>query len=250
MLGDIRSNLYFGLTVLMLVGSAASLQAAKRRGSLVVLKKPLPLRRPLADFDRDAIVPYEVARAVRLPSSITEDLGTEEYINWALRLPGRRRAKNREVALSVTYYTDVQDQVPHVPEECYFQGMFMPAGDKTLEVRLDRLGRTVPVRRLAFFPPREFVKKDYVYYTICVNGEFRANRDLVRLRMADPRDTHLYYSKVEIAFRSAGDQGVSVLDARAQRLLDRILVELVNSHWPERGTERGGVRAGVGAGEG
>lgn len=206
--------------------------------NFMVLKQPLPILRPLKDFDPKALQPYEQLSSNKLSPDIVAEMGTDEYINWTVKDPMSKQ--DGFVGLSVTYYTGVQDQVPHVPEECYVQGAFSPAGDDKLELQFDRLGQTVPVRRLSFFPPREFVKKSYVYYTICVNGSFYSDRQKVRIALKNPFDTHLYYSKVEISFSNVSESDLSVLDEKACELLDKITLELVDSHWPEKGSERGG----------
>lgn len=245
MASRLRSKVHYGLAVLVLAAAAIGMKTAKARGFLTVLKKPLPIRKPLRDLDRDALGPFEVLSVRRLGADIVQELGTEEYINWVLVDSRLKKQALASVFLSVTYYTDVLDQVPHVAEECYFQGAFSPAGDETLTLKMDRLGQEVPLRRLSFFPPREFVKKTYVYYTIRVNETFYAKRLSVRLRMASPLDTHLYYSKVEIGFQNVVAKNLGNLDRRAKELFELVIIELEKSHWPRKGTEHGGIQAGL-----
>lgn len=245
MISRIGLSIHYGLAVLVLVGGAIGMKVAKARGSLTVLKKPLPIRKPLRDIDRDALGAFEVLSVRKLAPDIVQELGTEEYINWVLSDSRFRKTSMATVYLSITYYTDVLDQVPHVPEECYFQGAFSQSGDETLVFKMDRLGREIPVRRLSFFPPREFVKKTYVYYTFRVNESFYTNREAVRLRMASPLDTHLYYSKVEVCFQDVEENALANVDRRARALLDLSINELEKSHWPRKGTERGGVQVGL-----
>ena len=245
MISRSRPSIHYGLAVLVLATGAIGMKAAKSRGLLTVLKKPLPIRKPLRDLDRDSLGSLEVLSVRRLGTDIVQELGTEEYINWVLADSRLKKQSLASVYLSVTYYTDVLDQVPHVAEECYFQGAFAPAGDESLVLMSDRLGQEIPVRRLSFFPPREFVKKTYVYYTIRVNEAFYTNRQSVRWRMGSPNDTHLYYSKVEVCFQNVEMKSLDRLDRRAKELLEMVIVELEKSHWPKRGTEHGGIQAGL-----
>jgi|GEM_PF-1090222 len=244
MASRLRSRVHYGLAVLVLAAGAIGLKAAKARGLLTVLKKPLPIRKPLGDLNRDSLGPFEVLSVRKLGSDIVQELGTKEYINWILLDTRLKKQALASVSLSVTYYTDVLDQVPHVPEECYFQGAFSPAGDETLTMKMDHLGEEIPVRRLSFFPLREFVKKTYVYYTIRVNDRFYTNRQSVRLRMASPLDTHLYYSKVEVCFQNVPAMKLDGLDRRAKELFELVISELDKSHWPAKGTEHRGIPAG------
>jgi hypothetical protein len=234
-----RSRVHFALAALLLGGAAAGLESAKERGLLRLIKQPLPIRKPLGDLDRRCLAPLELVSAQKLSPDILQELGTDEYINWNLRAP-RSEDRRRAAYLSITYYTGVVDQVPHVPEECMAQGAFTQASDETLEMALPRLGQTIEIRRLTFYPPREIALQTYVYYTICVNGDYYVSRNRVRARMGDLRDTHLYYSKIEIAFKGPAGINLAVLDRQARELFDGALSELVQSHFPLAGWERGG----------
>lgn len=236
-----RNRLYFVLAAATLGGTAAYIQIQTARGSLQLLKKPLPIRKPLVDMNRDAMMPFRVMREDRLTAEIVENLGTQEYINWLLQEIGPRDAK--AIHFSVTYYTGVQDQVPHVPEECMFQGGMTQESDTMLTLKLPRLGQDVQVRRLSFNTPRQLGQRSYVYYTICVNGEFHGDRQMVRIKMANPTESHLYYSKVEISLDGSGVDNPARFDEQAAELFDRALTELFKSHWPPPGSERGGMAA-------
>lgn len=239
-----RSNFHFVACVVLLGGCAAFMQVAQSRGSLKVIKGALPIRKPLKDFDRTKLAPLELVNVIKLPQETVEELGTKEYLNWALGSPS---GNPRSCSLSVTYYTGVVDQVPHVPEECFFQGAFTQAGDEILDMKLPTLGETIQVRRLSFYPPRDLSSRTFVYYTICVNGGFYGKRDVVRMQMSNPFDSHLYYSKVEVAIKEGVDSRIEDLDESARTVLDQAIAELMQSHWPARGWERGGPPAAAGA---
>jgi len=238
-----RGPYHYWLAVILLAAGAAAMQVAKDYKILTVIKKPLPLRTPLNDLNRAALAPFRFEASRAMSHDIVQELGTDQYIYWILSDPEARRGKDGQVSVFVTYYTDIQDQVPHVPEECYFQGAFIPGDDDTLTFTLDSLGRDVTVRRLSFYPPKQTTQKSYVYYTICVNGDFYASRLPVRLRMGDRKETHLYYSKVEVSFNSLKNPILADLDERAQLVMDKVISELVNTHWPRKGSELGGNRA-------
>lgn len=245
MSGARRNQFNFMACLIVLCGFAAYLQVKQSHGSLRLIKAALPIRKPLADFDRSKLAPLDVINSMKLPPETVEELGTREYINWTLAAPKDGGGGARGCTMSVTYYTGVVDQVPHVPEECFFQGAFTQASDQTMNMNLPLLGETIEIRRLSFYPPRDLSIRTFVYYTICVNGEFYGHRDRVRFRMANPLDTHLYYSKVEVAIKQRrndeDDNGdVSELDEAAREVLDKVITELVRSHWPLRGWERGG----------
>jgi hypothetical protein len=112
-----------------------------------------------------------------------------------------------------------------------------------MDMALPELGETIQIRRLSFIR-RDLTTRTYVYYTICVNGQFFGRRDMVRGVMADPRDSHLYYSKVEVAIREKPGVQIEELDQAARIVLDKTITELMRSHWPLRGWERGGPPPG------
>lgn len=237
----------FALAMLVLAGGAARLQYAKARGELQLIKKALPIRKPLPDMDLKVLAPWE-ASGVRMRPDTEQELGTSEYSLWNLQMPGVRGAAGA-ASLFLTYYTGVQDQLPHVPEECYQVGGSPLESDVEMP-DIDLAGQKCSIRKLTFLPtPKEMqdgdVGRKYVYYLIAVNGELLASRNMVRIRMSDPRDTHLYYSKVELTFHSQEAITDNRLDGIAIDLLNRTVTELFKSHWPPKGAERG---TGEGAG--
>jgi len=236
-----RGNIHYALAVVVLAGSAEFLSWAKSNGKLLVIKKALPIRRPLEDLNKKALAPWQLLSAARLPAESEEELGTKEYINWVVADATGSGEHRRPVSLTITYYTGVQDQVPHVPEECIYQGgMTQSAPKEIVKWSLSHLGEQAKIAKVMFDSPQKIGMRMFVYYTIAVNGEFQGDRDDVRLRMINPLDTHLYYSKVEVTIQSTRDANPDEMDAIGRDLLDRTLAELVRSHWPRRGWERGG----------
>ena len=233
--------MYYYLAVLVLAGSAAAMQIV----DFQVIKKPLPLRKPLIDFDKNALKPLIKTDARILSKDIVEELGTEEYLEWTLVDPRVADSSQKRVEFFLTFYTNVQDQVPHVPEECRRQsGNSSKSNDDTLSWSLDALdGEEVAVRRLGFVAMGQLETKTIVYYTLVVNGQFYAGRRGARLKMSSFDETHLYYSKIEIAFDEVTDDDIPQLDERVRELLDLTVAEMFDAHWPPRGTEKGGYQA-------
>jgi hypothetical protein len=238
-----RDKINVGLGLAVLGASAAFMQAAQSKGWLSLVKQRLPILKPIKELNRTKLEPFMVVSSQEFPAEVTEELGTEEYFNWIIKEPSAAPYKGRIINLTATYYTGVVDQVPHVPEECMVQGAYTQAGDDVMQMELPTLGESIEVRRLQFYPPRDVTVKTYVYYTFCVNGDYLATRMAVRSRMTKFADTHLYYSKVEVAFRGRPDADLNELDARAREVMDRVLSELRSSHFPPKGWEQGGLPA-------
>lgn len=228
-----RSNLLFALALVVLATSAAGIKLLDLR----ILKEPLPIRRPLRDMSKAFLKPWKVVGSGRLPAELVQELGTEEYLNWILKNSRGGKSRADTVSLSITYYTDVQDQVPHVPEECQYQAGRTPAGSEELKLDLPSSGKTISAKRLAFYAKGESEKKNFVYYTLRVNDAFFSDRQRARWHMGN-RDTHLYYSKIEMSFDMFTDDAVPDLDAIACDLFDKLVLELEKEHWPPVGAAR------------
>ncbi len=213
---------------------------AKENKWLVVLKKPLTILKPLHDLDRSALSPFVFGEQHTLAPDTIEELGTDQYIEWVLEHRDPPEGLPAQALLFVTYYTGVQDQVPHVAEECYHQGAFTPAGQGELSLSIPELFREVPVTRLGFYPPREIANPTYVYYTICANGDFYAGRWGVRNRISQRDESHAYYSKVEISITGSPENNPAVVDRVALELMKNVVVELVSSHWPPEAWAKSG----------
>ncbi len=110
------------------------------------------------------------------------------------------------------------------------------------------MGGTIPAKRLAVHARGESQKKNFVYYLLRVNDAFCSDRQKARVHMGDFRDTHLYYSKIEIAFDRFTDADIPDLDASARDLFDKVILELEKEHWPPKGAGRGKATAADGAG--
>lgn len=236
-----RSTLHFVLAVVILAGSGGFLAAGKQKGWFIVIKNSLPIRKPLTDMDQKAIAPWKLLSAGKLSAENEGEVGTREYIQWAITDPNGAGERRRPIYISAFYYTGVQDQVPHVGEECLFQGgMTQAAPKEILDWDMPTAHQKVQVGRVMFDDTKQGGVRLLNYYTICVNGEFWGDRNPVRIKMADPRDTHLYYCKVDVSIQTSPLAELAELDAIAKEVLDKGIAELIRAHWPIKGWERGG----------
>ena len=195
-----------------------------------MIKKAIPLLKPLHEMDRASIAPFEVKADRQLPAETVQELGTKEYVDWVVQRT--YRGETYTFQLSVTYYTGVQDQLPHVPEECYNGGAFTIRDDDSSDIEMPKFGRTIPIRAQSYDPPRPTGKQTFVYYSICVNGDFYTRREFAKNRMVSPHEKYLYYSKVEVSFECRPGPSLDVRRQLAIELYDMLLVELKKSHWP------------------
>jgi hypothetical protein len=199
-------------------------------------KAPLPLRNPLAAMDVDAIRPYRVVGRLTLEPNVVEALGTSQFLHWTLEDTSVPPSDPlRRATLFITYYTGGRDLVPHVPDECMLGAGYQAFGnhenkDVTLPALVQEFA-SVPVRVCTFMRTAiHNSAKMTVVYTFAVNGSFAATRTDVRLRTADPRNRHAYFSKIEVSFPGA-TRAQSVSGAR--KLFDTVLPVLLRDHYPD-----------------
>jgi hypothetical protein len=223
------------VAVILLVAAAILAGPVARRLNLKEGKKALPLRAPLSGLDERAIAPYRVKARHLLDPAIVEALGTDRYIEWSLEdtsvPPG---APLREANLFVTYYSGGHHLVPHTPDVCYLGGGYVQAQPHEItefEVATRGSPSRVPVRVCTFAQTEVFDHREFsVVYTFHCNGQFVATRTGVRLLINDPRNTYLYFSKIEVNF--PGATRAQAVEG-AGKLFEVVLPVLVRDHWPD-----------------
>jgi len=249
--GTRGAALRFYTCVGILLVAAVSMQVAAKALGAYFEKQPVPLKRPLATFDRSKLSP-EYGLHVSPPPPLTEDmtqtLGTEEYLMLRLVDAARGRRERTCVAnVFVTYFTGKPDLVPHVPDECWLAGGFEREGaPEDAEVVVPGVGAPgdrVPVRLITFTRGRadfgasavgQGSEKTTVLYFFDTNGRYVTTRTQVRLAQANLWDRYAYYAKFEISFSDYDDQQranrAESLEALAP-LLKKILPILRREHF-------------------
>ncbi len=209
-------------------------------GQMHVIKKPVPLKKPLNDLVHAALSPYKVERVQQIPAETIDRLGTRDYIQWILSDPDRNSPlRGMPISLFVTYYTGQPDQVPHVPDECYVGSGFKIARDAAPKIAIPALGPevAVPFTLLEFERDDMLRGKQYttVMYTFKANDSFTATRDGVRSVLGDPGATHAYYCKVEVSTAMPSDQpiGQEAFVEGMTDFLQVVIPVLVRDHWPD-----------------
>lgn len=248
----------FLICVAVLAAAAGGMRMTVSYLGVQLRKLPLPLKKPLDLMNEAALYPYKVIDKARIenPDEL-EGLGTDEYIQWTLQdTKADPRSSLRYCLLFVTYYTGNPDQVPHVPEECYFGGghqrfatkdviietggSHIDAGDTegdedtspprrakrtSLSSRPHKPAtkRWIPVRCLVFGRKMadiwERTVQFPVFYFFNVNGEYAGNRDQTRRVMSKNLfGKYSYYSKVEWRFFNSTSGGATIAPTQAEAI--------------------------------
>jgi len=241
-LGRIFRERAFLVCVLLLAVLAGGMQVAADKLKIHFRKEPIELRKPLDDLSKSRLYPYRVVNEQKIKNKeVEEELGTEDYIQWVLEDTSVEKSDPGRIAmLFVTYYTGNPDKVPHVPDWCYTGGggiieakknTSITVPDIGLEDEGDRLG----VRTLEISVPGGLTGRQQkrVIYFFSVNGQYRCERNAVRMLQNNWRDKYAYFSKVELLF--GGEQKVSYEEslAAAEKLARVVVPLLYSEHWPD-----------------
>jgi hypothetical protein len=241
--------------LLLLLVSAASMQAVARVLRLYTTKLPVPLRQPLDRLDRGKLLPEYSLHPIPVPplrEETLETLGTRELLDWYLVDAARPRGDPERVAhVFITYYTGRPDMVPHVPDECWTAGgQEQAAAPETIELEVPGAGAPqdrIPARLLRFrSAPRrgalglsggEPGPPVTVVYFFLTNGRYVTTRNSVRLAQSNLWDRYAYYSKIELVFgddyppRRFADRDQSI--HAAARLLRKLMPILLADHYAD-----------------
>lgn len=235
--------------VIVLVIAAAGMQYTINSLNLILVKEPIHLTAPFDEMDENAIYPYTVARKSTIKNNdILESLGTNDYLQWVLEdTTVAEQSPVRYCSLFLTYYTGINDRIPHVPEECYFGAGSVRNNlqDLTLTVNCSNYYDSkdgvakIPVRRLVFTRKSNDLFSTSntftVTYFLNVNGEFAGNRTQARATMGkNVLGNYSFFSKVE--WRFYGNSGSPTPEESTQagiKMLETVLPVLIRDHWPD-----------------
>lgn len=209
-------------------------------GSPGQVKEPVPLRKPLGEFNKKDLGPYEFLTRATFGAAMIESLGTDEFMSWYFRDTSvtDRRSPLRYIYLHVPYYTGGRDLVPHTPDNCmHASGYRLKEGDN-VELPIESLGRKIPVR-VVTFEKSSIHENDRptVIYTFHCNGDFTETRSGVRWRINSLSERYAYFCKIEVSFGSPesiprNPTREESMEAAA-KFLSYILPRLIDEHLPD-----------------
>lgn len=244
--------------IVLLVATAVGVQVLPLV-RIFPVKKAVPLKRPLREFDvRRLPARYErhPAPVPELSEDAIDSLGTREYLLLNLVDTTRPEQDRLRVAnIMVTYYTGRPDMVPHEPEECFLAGGWEKVWEADTKARVRGVGAAgdeVPLRALVFRKAGDDSAFATVLYFFSANARFSTTRNGVRLLLMNPFERYAYYAKVEVSFpvdarRMEGGPPavVSALTPLLEALLPRLFEDHIDRTQfaaPQPVTEPGSVK--------
>lgn len=216
---------------------AGGLKVAAQKMQWHLRKEPIYLKKPLDQLDKTRLAPYRFVRSDKIPDDILAELGTEEYIQWALDDQSVDRSDPlRFVSLFVTYYTGDPDMVTHTPDVCYVGSGGEITDRRNTEIRVPGCGLQddrLLVRILTVSLPGDFGRQErFVLYFFAVNGRYDCRRERLRLILNNVHDKYSYFSKVEFSFPKASAVNRERALAATEKMLRKLMPILVSDHWP------------------
>lgn len=205
---------------------------------MYLTKEPIPLVRPLDTFPTDArMAPFTILEKIKLPEQMVETLGTKDYIcwQWADNRPNRPGTMlQSSLSFFVSYDTGKQDSVPHVPDECYLGGGYLPVLSGTETLHLTGLGLPedkLDVQLRGFHSDKMPARQvRYVMYVFNINNRWISSRTDARLTL-NWADKYFFRSKVELSVMGMENAEKEALQL-FQNFLQKSLPILVADYWP------------------
>lgn len=222
-----------GAVILMLM--VVGMRAAARTAGAWLEKRPVPIRKPLRQMDRNRITGFR----------FVEDRGfgqakfveTDEYLEW--RLVPTERFKETQIAyLGVYFYTGSGKglQIPHTPEVCYRQSGNQVTDMGKLEIPTPDLApeiKSITATYVRMSHPTEVANKDIcVAYVFCVNGKFFESREKARIQVGLPWNRAVYLAKIDCTVRVPAPHRLDAAIGACRLMLSQAIPELVREHFP------------------
>jgi hypothetical protein len=206
-------------------------------------KAAVPLRKPLAEFDKTALAGYEFQAAPSMDPAIANGLGATDYANLQFidtSVSGPRDPA-RLVHCFISYSTGRPNLVPHIPDNCYLGAGYEIVGTANLSMEITGPAaepQEVPVRAISFVKSDVFQRATpTVVYTFHCNGTFLNRRTQVRAQLGNPFDKGAYFCKIEVSFGGPNSAPRHCTRDRtieaAEKFLSQMLPVLLRDHLPD-----------------
>jgi hypothetical protein len=239
----ISSKTAFVVCIAILAVSAIGKKALINSLQIYLQKEAIALKNPFDKLDASKLGNYSVVRKSKIENQdIVDELGTTDYLIWELEdTSADEKDSTKYCSLFITYYTGINDRIPHVPEECYFGAgnRVKEMLDNHLELELNNVKQQFDYRQLVFTAKTEDIWGTGAEFSVCyllrVNGKYAGNRTSARNIMASNLfGKYSYFSKVEWRFHgkySIPEQ--KEVRQASMKLLEAVLPVLEEDHWPD-----------------
>lgn len=196
-------------------------------------KQSIALRKPLEAFNLEQLPSFQAAppgSAFPIAPASEEALGTRNLFQLSLK----ERNGRGLAALTVAYYSDPQDKVPHTPDVCYRQAGTVVENLRTITIATPKLAPEHPQIQARAMTMVQGRASGVLVYLFVANGDIVPGRNQVRWVIARPGARHVYFSKVEVMVpidTAGGSEGALT---RCEAVLQEVLPILLAEHYPRK----------------
>lgn len=224
---------HFLLSAVILVLAAIGLRPGIQKLSEKYNKEPIPIRRPLKEFDIFCLPSFQHGWA---KSDIPpESIGTDEYA--IIKLTRKNPDKlPQNLVLFITYYSNPSDKVPHTPDVCYRQEGAIVKKMTTITLDTPELAPRYPQiqANLLIFQMQKPKCNQVVIYCFCAEGKIRHSRNQVRLIIGKPGNRYTYFSKIEVIANYPIGTNKSEVIETCKTLFREALQKLLAEYFPNK----------------
>lgn len=229
-----------------LSAAAVGMHAAAETASHWMHKRPIPIRKPMREFNAEALTGFRFVEDVG--EGDAGEVETNEYLAWRLGPATLQAPAAATTFLQIYYYTSEEKtpQIPHTPEVCYRQGGNQVTDIGDLSIPIPGLAPgidSVAAKYVRMSHPTQPQNRDFcVVYVFCVNGRFHDDREKARLDLAMPWNRAVYFAKIECATRIARPERLPEALDTCRSMLAAAIAELVRNHFPTQADVEAALR--------
>jgi hypothetical protein len=196
-------------------------------------KEAIALRVPLEAFDLERLPSFLEAppgSSFPVAPASEEALGTRHLLQRSLK----ERNGRGLASLTVAYYSDPHDKVPHTPDVCYRQAGTVVENLRTITIATPDLGPEYPHVQARAMTMVQDRASGVLVYLFVANGDIVPGRNQARWIIARPGARHVYFSKVEVMASIGTTGGSDSALARCEAVIREVLPVLIAEHFPRR----------------
>ncbi|MAE63408.1 MAG: hypothetical protein CMJ18_03980 [Phycisphaeraceae bacterium] len=232
------TNRKFLICAVVLVAMAIGKEPASEAMAAWLKKRPVDVRKPLAQFDRTCLEGFDFTDDQS--EGKAEGLETLEYIYWEFQPGIPDFSFKPAMYLNINYYTVTPQRVnlniPHTPEVCFRQGGNRITEMGAIEIPTDgipTLDGSLEAKYLRMTHPTNVTQKDIVVaYLLYANGRFFDDREKARVILGLPWNRDVYFTKIEVMTTVPAPNRLDDALEACRRMLEGAIAELLDKHLP------------------
>ncbi len=221
----------FVLSAVILAGAALGLRPGMAVLGKYYAKESIGTKRPLRKFDAANLGGFQKEWNLRVEET-EDEIETEEYVIVILdrKYPSEGL---KSAYLSVMYYNDPRDKVPHTPDVCYRQAGAIVKEKTTIQLDIPGISSQQTPIEATLVVLNTGLRNRIVIFFFVVEGKFRRTREQVRWVLGMPGNKYCYFAKIEASatYLKGGDPTRAI--GITKKLLAESMPVLLDQYLPD-----------------